>query len=48
MPISINALPKNWIKVNFSWKNKYANIVAAIGCIKRLRDDKDADKNASE
>ena len=48
MPIKINVLPKNWINVNFSWKKRYANKVAAMGCIKRLKDDKDADKNAKE
>ena len=32
----------------FLEKKKYANKVAAIGCIKRLKDDKEADKNAKE
>ena len=48
MPIKIKALPKNWMKFNFSWKNKYPKIVAAMGCINNVKEEDEAGRNANE
>ena len=36
------------MKFNFSWKNRYPKIVAAIGCINNVKEEEEAGRNANE